>query len=77
MLMMIDAYFRDLIVRFHDDEEGLALTEYMLLLGLLTGAVITAVIAFGSALGGLWDAWATWMGTMEAVVPATTTAPTL
>lgn len=57
MFMMINAYIRDLIVRFHSDEEGLALTEYLLLLGLLTSAVILAVLAFGTQLGVLWEGW--------------------
>jgi len=77
MFMMIDAYVRDLVDRFQNDEEGLALTEYMLLLGLLTGAVITAVIAFGSELGQLWQAWADWMTAMEVNVPTTATTPSL
>lgn len=46
--------------RFRKDEEGLALTEYLILLGLLTGAVILAVIAFGDGLGTAWQAWGTW-----------------
>ena len=47
--------------RFVNDEEGIALTEYLILLGLLTGAVIAAVLIFGRELGLNWQSWATWM----------------
>lgn len=47
--------------RFRRDEKGIALTEYLILLGLLTGAVIIAVFAFGTQLGVLWDGWADWL----------------
>lgn len=46
-------------LRFVHDEDGLALTEYLVLLGLLVGGVIAAVIAFS---GGLSDAWDSWTG---------------
>lgn len=61
MLLKFSAYIQDLIERFHSDEEGLALTEYLLLLGLLTAAVITAVFAFGTQLGVLWEGWEDFM----------------
>ena len=48
--------------RFRRDEEGIALTEYVMLLGLLAGAVIAAVTLFGENLSDIWDAWATWVG---------------
>lgn len=54
------AYCTDLVRRFHDEEDGLALTEYLILLGLLTAAVIAAVLAFGGQLGILWQTWADW-----------------
>lgn len=54
-----------------DEEEGLALTEYLILLGLLTAAVITAVGTFGSELGAAWGTWATWIA--DAAVDAPTT----
>ncbi|MCL7464647.1 hypothetical protein [Phaeovulum sp. NW3] len=47
---------------FKKDEDGLALTEYLILLGLLTGVVIAAVTIFGTGLGAAWDTWATWLG---------------
>ena len=46
---------------FRKEEDGLALTEYLILLGLLTGAVILAVLAFGANLGTEWQGWADWL----------------
>jgi pilus assembly protein Flp/PilA len=48
---------------FRKEEDGLALTEYLILLGLLTAAVITAVALFGTNLGTAWGGWATWVST--------------
>ena len=42
------------------DRSGLALTEYLILLGLLTAAVITAVALFGTTLAAAWTTWAEW-----------------
>lgn len=50
--------------RFKKEEEGLALTEYLILLGLLTSAVIIAITAFGGSLATLWQGWATWLATL-------------
>lgn len=47
--------------RLKSEEDGLALTEYLILLGLLTAAVIGAVTAFGGQLGVLWQTWADWL----------------
>lgn len=55
--MNIKSYLVDLYTRFQSDEEGLALTEYLILLGLLTAAVVLAVLAFGEALGIQWALW--------------------
>lgn len=46
---------------FRKEEDGLALTEYLILLGLLTAAVIIAVAAFGTNLGTAWGGWAAWI----------------
>ena len=54
--------FKNLLARFRRDEDGIALTEYVMLLGLLAGAVIAAVTLFGENLNTIWDAWATWVG---------------
>ena len=63
------SYCMDLTRRFRDDEEGLALTEYLILLGLLTAAVIGAVLAFGGQLGVLWQSWATWLESLNGAPP--------
>jgi len=52
---------KNTLVQFSKEEDGLALTEYLILLGLLTGVVIGAVVAFGGGLGENWDAWGDWM----------------
>lgn len=70
MLMIINAYVRDLVVRFKSDEEGLALTEYVILLGLLTAAVIGAVLLFGGALDEIWRAWVAFISSLDNNVPA-------
>lgn len=50
------------LARFRKEEDGIALTEYLILLGLLTLAVIAAVLVFGTNLAGAWNAWASWIG---------------
>ncbi|HEY9019295.1 MAG TPA: hypothetical protein VIN17_01440 [Paracoccaceae bacterium] len=61
---------------FRKEEDGLALTEYLILLGLLTGAVILAVIGFGTSLGTQWASWTTWLtGSTALQAPALTLAP--
>ncbi|KPN62120.1 pilus assembly protein Flp/PilA [Aliiroseovarius crassostreae] len=50
-----------LVLRFRKDEDGIALTEYLILLGLLASAVIAAVLLFGDELGANWETWANWM----------------
>jgi pilus assembly protein Flp/PilA len=47
--------------RFATDETGLALTEYLLLLGLVTGGVVLTVVAFGQSMGQTWTSWAEWV----------------
>lgn len=54
-------YCLDMVRRFRSEEEGLALTEYLILLGLLTAAVVLAVLAFGNTLGAQWEEWANWL----------------
>lgn len=49
--------------RFTRDEDGLALTEYLVLLGLLVGGVIGAVIVFRTGLAGAWTSWGTFFTT--------------
>ncbi len=54
---------------FRKEEDGLALTEYLILLGLLTGAVIAAVLAFGANLGETWQDWANWIAGTQIAAP--------
>lgn len=54
--------FGRVVKDFCTDESGLSLTEYLILLGLMTTAVIVAVVAFGGQAGLLWTEWAAWMG---------------
>jgi pilus assembly protein Flp/PilA len=63
------------IRRFGKDDSGLALTEYLILLGLLTAAVIAAVLLFGTELGTSWGTWGTWMQSTDLDAPAVTPAP--
>ncbi|MBD3666206.1 hypothetical protein H9Q16_19910 [Sulfitobacter sp. TSTF-M16] len=54
-------YVSGLPARLRGEEDGLALTEYLILLGLLTAAVVLAVLAFGENLGAQWGLWSTWL----------------
>ena len=42
---------------FRKEEDGLALTEYLILLGLLVGASIASVLLIGEDLGTAWGTW--------------------
>jgi pilus assembly protein Flp/PilA len=59
MVSMIDLMI-SLRARFVRDEGGLALTEYLILLGILSAVVIAAVFVFGQNLGAQWSLWAQW-----------------
>lgn len=48
---------------FAREEDGVALTEYLILLALLVGGVIAAVTTAGTNLDAAWDLWATWWST--------------
>ncbi|OWW04107.1 hypothetical protein ATY81_17435 [Rhizobium sp. R72] len=43
---------------FAREEDGVALTEYLILLGLLVGGVIAAVTLAGTNLSDAWESWA-------------------
>ncbi|MDK1490780.1 hypothetical protein QN219_11980 [Sinorhizobium sp. 7-81] len=45
---------------FAREEDGVALTEYLILLALLVGGVITAVTLAGTNLSTVWNGWAGW-----------------
>ena len=61
--------FVESIRAFAAEEDGIALTEYLILLGLLTAAVITAVTTVGTQLGAAWGTWATWFTTADLDAP--------
>lgn len=68
--------------RFAQDERGLALSEYLILLGLLTGGVVLSVNMFFGSIGTVWGDWAEFMARLrvtqqEAMVenPYTPAAP--
>lgn len=48
---------------FAREEDGVALTEYLILLALLVGGVITAVTLAGTNLAAVWNGWAGWFTT--------------
>ena len=53
----------EIIGAFGREEDGVALTEYLILLALLVGGVIVAVQLAGDSLEGAWNAWGTfWDG---------------
>jgi pilus assembly protein Flp/PilA len=54
---------------FAREEDGVALTEYLILLALLVGGVITAVTLAGTNLATVWNGWAGWF-TAKLTVPA-------
>ena len=60
----------DKMAEFCLEEDGLALTEYLILLGLLVGGVIVSVGLFGTALNTAWSGWGTWLGTQGLSAPA-------
>lgn len=52
--------FANLVRAFAHDEEGIALSEYLVLLGILIGGVILAVTAVGDTLNTVWYGWSDW-----------------
>jgi pilus assembly protein Flp/PilA len=66
MFMIAIKYGTSMVRRLRDEEDGLALTEYLILLGLLTAVVVGAVLAFGNALGDQWALWADWLTGLDA-----------
>ena len=52
----------DILMKFVHEDDGAALTEYVVLLGILVVGVIAAVAAFGGALSTVWAGWAAWIG---------------
>ena len=52
---------------FSREEDGIALTEYLILLGILTAAVITAITTSGANLSTAWDSWGTFFTGLKKV----------
>ncbi len=52
-----------IIHAFRQEEYGVALTEYLILLALLVGGVILAVTLAGNNLAAAWTSWGTWWTT--------------
>jgi pilus assembly protein Flp/PilA len=46
----------EVVKKFANDEEGAALIEYTVLLGILVVAVIATIVAVGSWVNGKWTA---------------------
>ena len=55
--------FADMVRVFVREEHGIALSEYLVLLGLLVGGVILAVTTVGTNLSTAWTSWGDWFGT--------------
>ncbi|WP_151611647.1 hypothetical protein [Sinorhizobium alkalisoli] len=51
---------------FAREEDGVALTEYLVLLGLLIGGVVLAVTNAGTNMATVWGQWGTWWTTTVA-----------
>jgi pilus assembly protein Flp/PilA len=54
--MLVRRFGKDLLQRFRKDEEGAALIEYTVLLGILVVAVIALIIAVGNWVNLKWSA---------------------
>ena len=53
---LVRRFSKDLARRFRKDEEGAALIEYTVLLGILVVAVIATIIAVGQWVNNKWSA---------------------
>ena len=63
-------YVLEYVSKFKNEEQGIALTEYLILLGLLTAGVIVAVLAIGVDLGAYWNSWAAWFSANDLGAPS-------
>lgn len=54
---------------FAREEEGVALTEYLILLGLLVGGVVASIVLIGGQLNTNWASWATWFQNQNLAAP--------
>ena len=70
MMNFVTFYIANVARRLRDEENGLALTEYLVVLGLLVGGVIAAVLFFGTELASAWNAWGGWVGSLGNNAPS-------
>ncbi|MDX1782243.1 MAG: hypothetical protein R3256_13135 [Thalassovita sp.] len=56
--------FKLAIAKFIRAEDGVALTEYLVVLGILVGAVIAAVTLYGEALAGVYQSFASFIASL-------------
>jgi pilus assembly protein Flp/PilA len=52
--------FAKMIRAFAHEEDGVALSEYLMLLALLIGGVLLFITTAGTNLGEAWNSWAGW-----------------
>ena len=68
-----------IIHTFRQEEDGVALSEYLILLGLLIGGVLIAVELAGNNLSAAWNSWGTWwtatLAASDSVVSAANDGP--
>ena len=69
MIIKIDMNLRDLLERFAKQEDGIVLTEYLALFGLIVGGVITAVANFSDTLTDVLDTLTAWLSSGKFVGP--------
>ena len=61
--MMKNAF--EIVGAFGREEDGVALTEYLILLALLVGGVILAVTVAGNNLAAAWTTWGTFWDVLQ------------
>ncbi|MBB4186192.1 pilus assembly protein Flp/PilA [Sinorhizobium terangae] len=61
---------------FAREEDGVALTEYLILLGLLVGGVIVAVTTAGDSLAAAWNSWGNFFSQSLTCAPSTSNGVT-
>ncbi|MQW88257.1 hypothetical protein [Sinorhizobium saheli] len=62
--------FLSKVSAFAREEDGVALSEYLVLLGLLVGGVIAAVTTAGGNLATAWTNWGGWFLVLDDATPA-------
>ncbi|TPK34274.1 hypothetical protein FJ492_26615 [Mesorhizobium sp. B2-5-4] len=55
---------------FAREEDGIALSEYLILLGLLVATLLTAVGVAGTNLSNAWTSWGTFFTSLSHTAPA-------